>query len=125
MNMTTFKVRRLSRGGLDRIIRGLKRSWQPGGAHRLRQQAREPDADDLRRRALYDRRGTEYATIVMDGNRFVLLWSAAGRTDQVDVFLDGVLLATIRPSAALQACERLASNPIRRHHALPESDLGQ
>lgn len=63
--------------------------------------SREIDADTLRQRALFDRRGTEYATVMMGGQRFTLLWSTAGRCDQVDVFCDGQRLDTVRPSLVL------------------------
>lgn len=96
---------RLSPQGLANIRRGLIRSWRDG-IHRQKQQQRTPDADTLRNRAFYDRRGTLYADITKatEAGRtcFHLRWSTAGRRDQVDIFEDNRLCKTIRPSAALQ-----------------------
>lgn len=95
---------RLSPKGIQNIKRGLKRSWE-SGSHRARQQTRKPDADDLMRRSLYDRRGK----IVMSGSLstelgqkpFQIRWSVFGRTDQLDFIVDGIIEKTCRPSAMM------------------------
>ena len=110
--MTTWQVSkishnaqmRLSPKGIQNIKRGLKRSWE-SGSHRARQQTRKPDADDLMRRSLYDRRGK----IVMSGSLstelgqkpFQIRWSVFGRTDQLDFIVDGIIEKTCRPSAMM------------------------
>lgn len=99
--MTTFKVSRLSRKGAFNIRRGLKRSWVDG-THRQRVQHQDIDADTLRRRALDDRRGRHYATITINGLSYPVVWSCRGRSDQVDIFCDGSLIATCRSSLVLQ-----------------------
>ena len=94
----TSKVARLTPAGRARILRGLRRSWLPGGAHDLRFHHRPVDADTLRRRAADDRRGS----VVLAGHLnsaagavpFSLRWSTAGRSDQLDLFVDGRLRLT-------------------------------
>ena len=87
---------RLSRKGIENIRRGLKRSWLDG-AHRQRV-GREIDADTIRKRALFDRKGTHFADINFGGGVFRAYWSTRGRSDQVDLFCDGVLVATCAPN---------------------------
>lgn len=97
--ITTFKVMRLSRKGIENIKRGLRRSWKDG-THRQMQKAREPDAEGLRKRALWDRKGAHFSDIRMaDGRLFCVHWSTLGRTDQVDVFFEGAKVCTCSPSA--------------------------
>lgn len=103
---------RLSQRGIENIRHGLKRSWIDG-AHRLRQQSSDIDADTLRYRALHDRRGSFYAKITKEvaGKTidFLILWSTNGRTDQVDIFENGHLLKTIRPAIALKIIDELVA----------------
>ena len=90
--MSISKVARLTPAGRARILRGLARSWQPGGSHDARFHHATVDADTLRKRAFADRRGG----VVMAGHLnaahgalpFSLRWSTAGRTDQLDLFVD-------------------------------------
>jgi hypothetical protein len=97
------KVRRLTPRARENIRRGLRNSWQPGGAHHARFRCGEPDADTARRRALDDRRGTLYAEVrTPDGQRWGLRWSVCGRTDQLDVMHAGRIAATMRPGLALE-----------------------
>ena len=104
----TSKVARLTPAGRQRILRGLARSWQPGGAHDLRFHHAPVDADTLRKRALHDRKGSHYATISTNGFVFELFWSASGRVDQVDVFIGGKHMLTARPSICLEWCREKA-----------------
>lgn len=98
---------RLSQRGLENIRRGLKRSWSEGGTHRERFKRGELDADTLRRRALFDRKGTHYATIAMNGQTYSVLWSTLGRSDQVDIYHNTKKLVTCRPSLVLRRLEEL------------------
>ena len=81
---------RLSKQGIERIRNGLLRSWQPGGTHRSTQQATVIDADTLRSRALYDRKGK----LIVSG---VSIHHSTARSDQLDVYVDGVLAITGGP----------------------------
>lgn len=107
-----YKVGRLTPQGRERIRNALKRSWRDG-THRERQRSREIDVDSLRKRALEDRRGTHYATITKQTNLgaiyFTLLWSVAGRVDQVDIIESGSIVATVRPSLALSTIDKFTS----------------
>jgi hypothetical protein len=64
------------------------------------------DADTMRQRALYDRRGRLYAEISVETEigrvTFSARWSVRGRTDQVDLFDGAVLVFTCRPSLVLE-----------------------
>lgn len=87
----------LSQKGIERIRRGLKRSWKDG-THRQLQQQRPVSAEDIRMRALHDRKGSFFAAIhAADGRVFKAYWSTMGRTDQVDLFLDNAKIATVAP----------------------------
>lgn len=92
--MTTFKIRRLSLRSRANIIRGLHRSWEPGGAHDLRFRHKEIDADTQRLRTLWDRKGSHYASIKMNGREFQCYWSTLGRSDQVDIFCENRKMTT-------------------------------
>jgi hypothetical protein len=97
---------RLSLKGIESIRRGLRRSWTDG-THRQRQQQREPDADTMRNRALWDRKGSRFADITLpDGQLFRAYWSTCGRTDQVDVFHDGRKVATCSPNRIFKEINR-------------------
>lgn len=104
----TSKVARLTPAGRARILRGLARSWQPGGSHDARFHHATVDADTLRLRTLHDRKGAHYATVLTSGLVFELFWSVNGRVDQVDVFLAGKNMLTARPSICLEWCRERA-----------------
>ena len=95
---------RLSLRGIQNIRRGLKRSWE-NGTHRTKQQTREIDADTLRDRARYDRRGS----LILSGNvptelgpkRVIVRWSVLGRVDQMDIVIDTVVVKTCRPALVI------------------------
>lgn len=81
-------------------------SWLPTGGNRLNQQlrARLPDANTVRKRALYDARGKfagSHTFINPDGStsRWTYYRSAHGRTDQYDLFIDSRPHATIGAKA--------------------------
>ena len=79
--------------------------------------ARDADADTVRQRALYDRRGTHYATVTKPSEAgpqtFALQWSIDGRCDQLDVIHAGAIIATIRPSLVLSEIDKIiAQKPI-------------
>lgn len=80
--------------------------------------ARDVDADTMRQRAFQDRRGTQYATVTKQTEAgmqtFTLLWSVAGRCDQLDVIQCGVIVATIRPSLALTKIDRLTNGIMQK-----------
>lgn len=99
---------RLSPRGAASLRRAVKRLWSEDGALRKKQRerARHADAETLRKLALETRRGKDYATITFRGQKFVLLWSVTGRTDQVDIFHAGGIIAAIRPSAAIATIEK-------------------
>ena len=80
--MTSFNFRRISRKGIERIRRGLFRSWKPGGTHRERCQNGEIDADTMRSRALHDRMGK----LVASG---IAIYYSTSRTNQFDLFING------------------------------------
>lgn len=85
---------RLSKQGIENIRRGLKRSWVDG-THRQRQQAGNIDADTIRSRAMYDRKGT----LIVSG---VAIHHSTHRSDQLDVYVDGVLAITGGPRVVAQ-----------------------
>ena len=85
---------RLSKQGIENIRRGLKRSWLDG-SHRQRQQAGNIDADTLRSRALYDRK----CTLIVSG---VAIYHSTHRSDQLDVYVDGVLAVIGGPRVVAQ-----------------------
>lgn len=58
---------------------------------------RGPDAETLAWRAKQDRRGLPVRAIYSRGCEIVVRWSVAGRSDQLDVILDGSLWRTIGP----------------------------
>lgn len=100
---------RLSRKGIENIRRGLRRSWQDG-AHRQLQQARVPDADTLRRRALSDARGKTIFTVVLpDSTRLVVQRSIAGRTDQFDLTGYGGVIFTGRADLCMKRLVEISS----------------
>ncbi len=72
---------RLSKQGIARIRAGLIRSWQPGGSHRTRQQATNADADTVRSRALFDRKGKFIGSFD--------IYHSTNRVDQFDVYAGG------------------------------------
>ena len=92
----------LSKHGIENIKRGLKRSWEPGGSHRTRQESREIDADTDRKRALHDRRGKTLISGMipteLGAKPVSIRWSTSGRTDQLDVIVDGSIAVICRPS---------------------------
>lgn len=77
---------RLSKQGVSRIRAGLIRSWQPGGSHRTRQQATEVDADTVRSRALWDRKGKLIGTFD--------IYYSTNRVDQFDIFIKSQMVYT-------------------------------
>ena len=96
---------RLSPKGIENIKRGLKRSWE-SGVHRARQQSGGADADTMRKRAIYDRRGTliisgQIKTEVGD-KPLSVQWSTHGRSDQIDILIDGVTVKACRPSLSME-----------------------
>ena len=93
---------RLTPRGKINIVRGLRRSWEPGGSHDLRFRSGEPDADTLRQRAAHDRRGRCVLAGRCGRLGFAVCHSTAGRTDQYDIFLDGQLVTTIRSGLVLE-----------------------
>jgi hypothetical protein len=111
----TSKVARLTPAGRARVLAGLRRSWKPGGAHDLRFHRQQADADTLRSRALYDRRGT----VVLAGHcntqagavPIAVRYSTAGRSDQLDVFLDNRLLFTASAARAMPELMAFLANP--------------
>lgn len=66
------------------ITKALKRSWSKGGAHRERVTNQKADADTMRQRALWDRKGTPVADIYIAGELYTILHSHR-RTDSYDV----------------------------------------
>jgi hypothetical protein len=85
--MLTFKSnRRLSPQRKASIFRGLKRSWAKGGAHHERFLNRHADADTMRKRALWDRKGAKITEIILAGHLHTIA-HAQRRTDSYDVFL--------------------------------------
>lgn len=75
---------RYSKAHIERMRNGLLRSWQPGGTHYEKMKGRPADADTVRKRALYDRKGTVAATLQVNGQTFTIRHSR-NRTDQYDV----------------------------------------
>ena len=86
-------------------LRG-KRAQQVIREKRLTQ---EIDADTMRQRAFYDRRGEFYAEVRKRTEAgdvvFTLRWSVCGRCDQLDIFDGATVLATCRPSLVLARIE--------------------
>jgi hypothetical protein len=80
---------RISRKGIDRIRRGLLRSWQPGGSHRLRQQARRVSPDDQRLRTLHDAKGQLFLSGHSPLLGQIAVYRSTNRHDQFDVFVGG------------------------------------
>ena len=82
-------------------LRG-KRSQQVQAEGRL---DRAIDADTLRQRALFDRRGATVVSGCLSSEAgrlpFFVCHSTAGRCDQFDVFVDGARIATTRASLVL------------------------
>jgi len=74
-------------------------------AHRCATQ--EIDADTLRQRALYDRRGTPiivgHIQTELGPIACRIEWSCSGRTDQADLIIDGKIIATRRLSLILES----------------------
>lgn len=68
------------------IRRALKRSWQPGGAHYERFRNRPVDADTVRKRALWDRKGLLAGWFSAGGKHYQIIHSRR-RTDAFDVVL--------------------------------------
>ena len=91
---------RLTQRGKTNIRRGLRRSWQPGGAHDLRFRHKEPDADTLRWRAYQDRKGSLFAEVRMGGEVFTLRHSTA-HARRLDIFNHGHKIAVCRSGLAL------------------------
>jgi hypothetical protein len=79
---------RLSKQGVENIRRGLKHSWE-NGTHRRKQQARLVDADTLRDREAYDRKGKFVGSFD--------IYHSTNRRDQFDVFMGGRLVLTGGP----------------------------
>lgn len=67
----------------------------------------EIDADTLRQRALYDRRGTPIIVgqIKTEAGPMPcqIQWSSSGRTDQADLIVEGKIIATKRLSLILES----------------------
>lgn len=80
---------RLSKQGVERIRNGLIRSWKDG-THRKLVQEQEIDADTLRKRALYDRKGK----LLLGG---IDIHYSTNRSDQFDVYVRGELVCTGGP----------------------------
>lgn len=92
--MPTFKSkRRWSEARKQAVIRGLKRSWAPGGAHYIRFRNRPVDADTMRERALWDRKG-RWASTFEAGPVYLLILHAKRRCDAYDVYCDGRVVCT-------------------------------
>ena len=64
---------------------------------------RELDADTLRQRALYDRRGATVFVIRRGVDSFEIQHSICGRTDQYDVIHNNCIIATKRLDLILEA----------------------
>ena len=78
----------LSEKGLKNIVRGLKRSWVDG-THRKKQKSRIIDADTLRNRAAYDRKGKFIVS--------VSIYHGVKNKKQYDVFSNNKFLFTSGP----------------------------
>lgn len=83
--MPTFKSnRRYSAKRIERMRNGLKRSWEPGGAHHKRFREGPADADTMRKRELWDRKGVRCGSFTTGGVTYQIIHSGR-RTDSYDV----------------------------------------
>ena len=87
-------------------IRG-KRSQAIQRENRL---TRELDADTLRQRAIYDRRGRLAFMITCDGETFYIQHSVCGRCDQYDVIYQGEIVTRIRLGMILAVISKQLAN---------------
>ena len=77
---------RLTTKSRQRIIAGLKRSWQDGGTHREKQKENaKNDFESERKRILFDARGKEEFIIIKNNEKFSIVRSLKRRTDQFDI----------------------------------------
>lgn len=79
--------------------RAVASAWGKRGAatNQQRRIAAGIDAETCRKRALYDRRGTVLIDLWADGSHVRVTHSTAGRTNQLDVIVDGNLWRTCGP----------------------------
>lgn len=75
--------RRLSLARKEAIKRGLRRSWKDG-AHAKRFHQKPADADTMRKRALWDRKGAQAGSFSAGGVEYAIMHSRR-RTDAYDV----------------------------------------
>jgi len=100
---------RLSRKGIENIRRGLRRSWRDG-THRQLQRQRAPDADTMRKRAMYDARGTVILSAILpDGQRITMQRSLHGRTDQFDLTTSSGCILTGRADLCMKHLLQLSA----------------
>lgn len=84
--MPTFKSnRRYSAKRIEQMRNGLKRSWAPGGAHHKRFREGPADADTMRKRELWDRKGVRCVSFTSGGGVTYHIDHSCRRTDAYDV----------------------------------------
>jgi len=94
---------KLSRKGIENIRRGLKRSWQPGGTHYAHFKRKEIDADTMRKRAQWDRKGALACTVTMSSGAAFEVRYSTSHALRLDIFHAGRKVATCREGLALGA----------------------
>lgn len=82
------RIPNYSRKRIERMRKGLIRSWQPGGSHFERFLNRPADADTIRKRTLWDRRGTEITLPPL------VIRHSLRRTDSYDVLINGKVVCS-------------------------------
>ena len=92
----------------ERQRQGLLRSWQPGGSHDLRFRHKPVDADTLRKREQFDRKGSHAFRVVIGGREFEVYHSTA-HAQRYDIFRAGYKLATRRLGLVLETIANLSA----------------
>ena len=87
-----------------------KRSQAIQREHRL---TRDIDADTMRQRAFYDRRGTIAFFIRQGEDSFEIQHSVCGRCDQYDIIHNNAVIETVRLGKILETILWLNSKPNR------------
>lgn len=91
--MPTFKSRQIySEKRKEAIRRGLRRSWKDG-AHHKRFHCQPVDADTIRKRALWDRKGEGIGAVALPTEAYQIRHSTR-RTDSYDIYLKGRLVCS-------------------------------
>jgi len=100
----------------DKFRIALKRSWA-SGSHRKKQQTKELDAETVRARHLWDRKGNYFCSISLNQSIFNVCYSRLGRSDQFDIEYDGQMIATTRRDQILSQIEKfiLTTSPIHSY----------